>query len=249
MTKLRAFLVLATALLLLSCSSNPQQADHEVDQEDARGELFSVRDLFSEQDSGRAALALPPDLLASANDKVRANSSARGELRVLPEVIGATIQSDQNQSWLEIDAEVEVVWRKLSEFWAFQGVDLSNYQPQAGLMETDWFANRETKPSGGGIVAGLVQNFIARRTALDKFAFRLQRDPPNGTKLFVTHRRQEKIAKQANSNRPITEYNWVERESDAEKIAQLLQTIVLLFGAGGSDADESESAVGDQEPA
>ena len=239
MPNFRVVTVLAATFLLLSCASNSQQEEARQGKDSRdRDSLFST----TKQPTGRAGLVLPPDLLASSNDKVKENqaSTASGGgvagYDVLPEIIGATIQSDQGRSWLEIDADAEVVWRKLTEFWAFEGIDLVAYQPESGLMETDWFV--KTKPAGAGvsaIAADLLNAFTARRTALDKFTLRLERDGASGTKLFITHRGREKIVKEYQSPSKISEFAWVERAQDPEKVAQLLQTIVLLFDSNAEE--------------
>ncbi|MGR3984605.1 MAG: outer membrane protein assembly factor BamC, partial [Gammaproteobacteria bacterium] len=143
---------------------------------------------------------------------------------------GASIQRNAERAWLKVDADAEVVWRKLTAFWEYQEVELVTRTPGAGLMETDWFAKGDAK--GGGIskvAADLFAALTAKRTALDKFTLRLERAAPGATNVYVSHRRRERIAKEySNLDRP-NDYEWVEREQDAEKVAQLLQAIVLLF--------------------
>lgn len=242
MTPLRIFTVLAGALLLLSCSSNPKQEQAREQQSEAADPLFSS----TLNDYSRSSLEIPPDLLASAGEKVQANAGATadsedtgpGAERVLPTIIGAEIQSDDDRSWLEIDADAEVVWKKLTEFWAFQEIDLVEYRPQAGVMETDWFAKKSGRGDKPGLSAVAVQLFdalVSRRTSVDKFTIRLERDGAERTRLFVTHRAQEKVARELRDLDKTVEFQWVERAQDPEKIAQLLQAIVLLFD---SSADE-----------
>ncbi len=239
MIRLRVFTVFVAALLLLSCSSNSKEPEEGRRGKDSHDEdsLFSIQ----KKSTGRAALALPPDLLASSNDKVRENQKgdAGPGYEVLPKVIGATIQTNQGRSWLEIDADAEVVWRKLTEFWAFEEIDLAIYLPEAGLMETDWFVKTKSAPAGAGIGAIAVElfdAFAARRTALDKFTVRLERNSAGGTNLHVSHRSRKKIEKTYQNLNKASEYEWVEREQDPEKVAQLLQAVVLLF-----DAESGES--------
>jgi len=254
MTKLRIFTVLVSALLLLSCSSGPKQEQARESQPEAGDSLFSS----TLNDYSRRSLEIPPDLLESAGEKVQANAGATadsddsgdsddsadsadsgpGAERVLPTIIGAEIQSDDERSWLEIDAGAEVVWKKLAEFWAFQEIDLVEYQPQSGVMETDWFARNSSRAEKPGLSAVAVQLFdalVSRRTSVDKFTIRLERDGAERTRLFVTHRAQEKVARELRDLDKSVEFQWVERAQDPEKIAQLLQAIVLLFD---SSADE-----------
>lgn len=248
MTKLRIFTVFVSALLLLSCSSNSKQEQAREDQPEAGDSLFSS----TLNDYSRPSLEIPPDLLASSGEKVQANAGATadsdsdsdsadtgpGAERVLPTIIGAEIQSDDDRSWLEIDAGAEAVWKKLTEFWAFQEIDLVEYRPQAGVMETDWFARKSKRADKPGLSAVAVQLYdalVSRRTSVDKFTLRLERDGEERTRLFVTHRAQEKVARELRDLDKTVEFQWVERAQDPEKIAQLLQAIVLLFD---SSADE-----------
>ena len=238
-TGLRAVVVVFAALFLLSCSSNPKEEDTADDEESAG--LFSIGD----RAASRSALAVPPDLLGSSTDKVRANQKgvAGGSgYEVLPEVVGATVQSADGRSWLTIDADAAVVWRKLTEFWAFEEIELVTLQPESGLMETDWFVKTKKADGGTGITsiaADLFDAFTSRRTALDKFTIRLERAGEGKTNLYAVHRSREKIAKEPNNKQEITIFEWVEREGNQEKVAQLLQAIVLLFGAD-AEGDEVE---------
>lgn len=259
MTQSRVFVavaiaaVAATALLLAACSSNPKPEQAEDDSpESAEGSLFSTA-----QDYNRSALEIPPDLLQSAGEKVQANAAAGGAAagpeRVLPPVIGASIQTEADKSWLEIDADAETVWKKLTEFWALQEIDLVEYQPQAGIMATDWFAkkgNRAGSQALSAIAVDLFNALVSRRTAVDKFTLRLERDERGGdarTRVFVTHRAREKVAQELDDLDKTVEFNWVERDEDPEKVAQLLQTVVLLFDSGGDEAAAESAEEGAEE--
>lgn len=239
MNKLRLFFAGLCALALLSCSSNSAPPADRGDDND-EGRLFDAL-----RERSRSALELPPDLLSTANARVRENAAAGAAHteRVLPPTIGVEIRSKDGRQFLEIAADAEVVWEKLNEFWSLQEIALADYQPEAGIMETDWFSRTGNAATAGGALAvasGLLEDFIARRTAADKFTLRLER-AGDDTRVFVTHRRREKIAKEFNNLQKSSEYNWVERDADPEKIAQLLQALVVLF----SGEDE---AAGDAEP-
>jgi len=128
-----------------------------------------------------------------------------------------------------------------------------DYRPQAGIMETDWFS-RKTDRAGqglGSVAVELLSALVSRRTAVDKFTLRLERDDGDDTartKIFVTHRAREKLAQELDDIDKTVEFNWVERDEDPEKIAQLLQTVVLLFDASAGESDEStETAAGDSD--
>lgn len=269
MKLLHILTVLLAASLLVSCSSNkgPIESTQGKDGRD-EGNLFSLPNIFAKTDTNQS-LELPPDLFATANDKVQANATetpSANELQksalqklgagntaggqVLPEVVEASIQSNnEGRSWLRVNSDAEAVWRRVSEFWLVKGVELTNYQPESGLMETDWFVVDESLFSSDekSKSSQFLNSFIAGRTALDKFSIRLQRREPNGTDVFISHRRREKISSSPHSGQRIVEYDWVEREQDAEKVAQLLQVIILLFRTDSKNANQSSA--GDAEPA
>ena len=208
----------------------------------------------SRDQESRTALDVPPDLLASSSEKVRLGDdattdtvattdtatdtdTAEDEPRVLPVVIGAVIQSDEDKSWLEIEADAEVVWQKLTEFWGFREVTLVEHHSEAGVMETEWFVKTGdgfSTQGSGSVGTQLFDALTAQRTAFDKFTLRLERNSPDGTRVFVTHRGKEKIAREYSNNLKTTDFEWVEREQDSEKISQLLQIIVLLFDSSAS---------------
>ena len=84
---------------------------------------------------------LPPDLVSSANDTVRQNhDQAKQEksARVLPDVIGAEVVSDGGKRWLRVESDAQKVWDTLVQFWAEEEIELVEFKPAAGLMETDW---------------------------------------------------------------------------------------------------------------
>jgi hypothetical protein len=53
--------------------------------------------------------------------------------------------------------------------------------------------------------------------------------------LFVTHRGTQNVATEYNNNWKDPEYKWVESGEDPEKVAQLMQTIIVLFGEQDTD--------------
>ena len=54
------------------------------------------------------------------------------------------------------------------------------------------------------------------------------------TNVFVTHRSTQRLESDY-ARKKVTQWEWVEGESDQEKIAQLLQVMVLLFESGGEN--------------
>ena len=239
-------LSVAAVLLLSACASTPQDEVADADEASEVSAPPNPGGLFAEQrqSARRSGLAVPPDLLDSANQNVRDKALDKPDesLRVLPEVIGVDIKTKDGKSWLEIDADATEVWRKLTDFWAFYEIELVQYQPEAGLMETDWFAKKTDDVKQGygtesysQLAGELLQALFNRSTTLDKYTLRLERNGTDGTRVFASHRAREKIAQQPKNKQDPVVFEWVERDGDGEKVAQLLQSIVLLFDSGAAE--------------
>lgn len=246
----RTLIVVGSAFVLVSCASSPQTTHDDRQGKSPTGEsLFSKNELAAASNDYRANLELPPDLLGSANEKVKRNvSGGTGEginasdvvgrnknTAVLPKSVSVTIKRNEKQSWLEINTDAKVVWERLSAFWSFQEIGIGESQPQAGLLETDWFAEAADKES-----LGFSNLFNKKRAKRDKFIIRLERDGANGTKLFVTHRYKQKEEINPNSQAKVPEFDWVEGDSDPEKVAKLFQSIALLFDSNWKNASGNE---------
>lgn len=218
-------------LSLAACQSGgggvlDTSSSKKVGEASVEGGLFSS--IFRSRQT--RAILLPPDLVSSASDKVRANhEQASSDEVVLPEVTGAEIVNENGKRWLRVDTGPQAVWDKLVEFWADEQVDLVERKPAAGLMETDWIEN--LKLSGTDQRQSIVRLFdriTGAGISFDKFRIRLERESELGTRVYVTHRATERKESRF-SPQKITQWEWVEKDSDEEKVAQLLQVMVLLF--------------------
>ena len=179
------------------------------------------------------AILLPPDLVGDANEKVRENHEQANILesqRVLPEIAGASVMSADGRRWLRVEADAQEVWDRLTEFWAEEQIDLVEFQPAAGLMETDWIdTNTMSEEENNSAFAKLFDRIAGRGTSFDKYKIRLERESEDVTRVYVSHRSSERKESQFNSPQKVTQWEWVEGDSDEEKVAQLLQVMVLLF--------------------
>jgi len=227
----KVLVLLFTLLLLVGCKSSPQEsADNggrKIGSDTEGGGLFSS--IF--KGASPKSIALPPDLVSTANDKVLENHKqaevASGE-QVLPSVIGAKVVNQGGERWLEVEADAQEVWDTLADFWAVEQIDLVEFKPAAGLMETDW-VSASAAAEKKGVFSRLFNRVAGKGTSFDKYKIRLERDEDEITKIFVTHRFTEKKESNFNSQVRLTQWEWIEGESDQEKVAQLLQVMVLLF--------------------
>ena len=236
----KCIIPLVLALALTACQSggektttqNPQRSKH-ADIEPEEGGLFSN---FFKKKAPKAIL-LPPDLVSTASDRARENHEHASLLKsqqVLPAVAGAEIVNENGKRWLRVEADPQAVWDKLVDFWTVLEVELVESQPAAGLMETDWIDRNDPDDGEGQSIAKMFNRITGAGVLLDKYRIRLERESDQTTRVFVSHRYTERKEVVASSPQRNAEWEWVSGESD-ENVAQLLQTMVLLFeGDGGS---------------
>jgi uncharacterized lipoprotein len=234
MTKYVATILLGLALAACQSTNEKSSApdtssSKKINGGDESGGLFST--LFRSKEP--RAIMLPPDLVSSANDKVRENheaASRQEQETVLPAVAAASVVADGERRWLRVETDAQAVWDRLVEFWSGEQIDLVEFKPAAGLMETDWIENNNlSKEDQGRTFARMFKRITGQGVTFDKYKLRLERESEGVTLVYITHRATARVEKQPNSPIKITEWEWVEKESDEEKVAQLLQVMVLLF--------------------
>lgn len=246
--------ILFAALFLVSCSSSDKSASEQLgsprkldpDAKPIRSGLGTKSrtkaKLYTVQTSKQ--LELPPDLVSSVNAGVRNNIQSFDirEERILPEVIGARVVQDGDERWLEVDADVESTWKAVMEYWALSNVNLVEYNPEAGLMETDWIEEAEYEDEESGsrmlrLASDLITQLTNRKTTLDRYRVRFERLSDSRTALHVGHR---SIAKKGiHYARKLSRFEWVELESDPTRVAALLQNLVLLFDQPEAEPTDS----------
>lgn len=246
----KLIVALLIALSLTACqSSGDKQAKPEASPNSGKkigtaeeGGLFSS--IFKRKPAEN--IILPPDLVSSANDTVRSNHEQGQQSRqqeVLPEVIGAKIVQEGDTRWLRVDSDPQKVWDTLTGFWTEEQIELVEFKPAAGLMETDWIdTSTRSERDKDSPLREFFNRITGQDTSFDKFKIRLERESETVTNVFVTHRATEKKESNFNSGVKITQWEWVEKDSDPEKVAELLQVMVLLFQSGGLHPDGVNAA-------
>lgn len=140
-------LALAISVALTGCSmveNNPIYGDNGV-----------IRDRSQDYELARKSerLQLPPHLRAKEMQEqlvvpdVGATAiSSEGEFEVpRPEFFYAESGSDsvnfrriEGEKVILVDEPIAEVWLKAQDFWAFNDIDISRFDPRQGVMETDW---------------------------------------------------------------------------------------------------------------
>ncbi len=176
------------------------------------------------------SLDLPPDLINSASDEVRRDAESAAKINILPEIIGARIQKQNGQVWLEIDTSVEVAWDTITEYWLDNGVSLVEDNPEEGTMETEWIKQKIESGESDSTLKKLFKGFLntlRRNALLDKYRIRFERVSPDQTIMFVSHRTTARKA--IERNKEISEFEWVELPPNREQVIDFLQNIILIF--------------------
>ena len=241
---LRIVIAAISSLLIASCSSSGgSQSDpkdnvgtKQIDPDSQDRVGYSSKTRTSKPGSYKSPppkpLDLPPDLLGTSNEAVAENYTNQQQYVVLPEVTAARIVDDENgKRWMEVDADAQTVWKTVTEYWAASGITLAEFNPGAGTMETEWIDKSAQYDEDGSMWKNLAVSLFSTvtegRTSFDKYRIRLERLDGNRPAMYVTHRATAK--KEVFYPRRDTEYDWVEEESDPDRIADLLQSMLVYF--------------------
>ena len=182
------------------------------------------------------SLEIPPDLINTTDQTVLDNLEAgkQNKIRVLPEIVGARIVKKDGQYGLEVDTNVESAWETVTRFWALSNVNLVEYNPEAGTMETDWIEKPRVEDPDASYIASLSRDILTSltksNTKLDKYRIRFERVSADQSYLHVAHRSsvRKEVRKQP-SLKYNSEFEWVELSSDSNSVADFLQHLILVF--------------------
>lgn len=221
---------LAAALLLSSCGPTKQ-------------DFGSLEPGGSTASPNRSDLELPPDLVDGTSDRIvsaRAAEEEPGQL-VLPEIDNLEIERNDEQGWIEVNADADIVWRRLVSHWDSLGVELVHSDPTVGIMETDWVNATEPgerrSPIGGtfgSVLGDLMNNLFDQATSLDKYTLQLERRGEDRTRINVSHKGLKKIQTQEPTKQHNEEFEWVETEEQPDKIRRALTSIAYGLNSSRS---------------
>ena len=185
-------------------------------------------------------LVLPPDVVSSdaleesiaGAEAERSGAEARGVLPALPESTLAKVVVADGRRRLEVAADAQVVWDIFTQFWANNEIELTEFEPTAGLMQTDWIDveghARRNENSPINLVRQLFGQVIATNTRYDRYRIRLERAGQDQTYAYVSHEATRRI-EDPGTRKKIGESKWVSEDEDPEAVASMLQTLQQLF--------------------
>ena len=134
---------------------------------------------------------------------------------------------------LEVDTSVESAWEAVTLFWALSNVNLIEYNPEAGTMETDWIEEPQAEGSDASYMAKMSKDILTSltkgNTKLNKYRIRFERISADQSYLHVAHRSSARKKVGSANQKRISEFEWVELSSDPNKVADFLQHLILIF--------------------
>ena len=228
----------AGSILLACCLSGCTVTNFGSDRIDYKGVPASTR-----------SLEVPPELsplppndrfavpgTATASGTATATPAARpagSAAAVAPNTPNARIERAGGQRWLAVDVTPEQAYAVVRDFWPSVGLALDREDPAAGIVETVWAENRANLPQDilrrtlGRLIDGLYST-----GEQDRFRTRIERTAKNTAEIYVSHRGMEEVYTTA--QRDAT--RWQPRAADPELEAEMLQRLLLRFGATAAPA-------------
>ena len=237
-------LAAVSALVLGGCSSLDSLIS---------GDKIDYRTSGSNKTTG---LEVPPDLTQLTKDSryqqtQGASVSAAAYQAGTPAAAPATVQSVTvaaqtvgtmsierlgNERWLKTALPPEQLWPQLQAFWKERGFVITQDQPAAGVMETDWAENRAKLPVDfvrGSI--GKVFDGAFSTGELDKFRTRVER-VNGGSEVYITHRGMIEVYRGERKDSTV----WQPRAPDPQLEGELLSRLMLRLGATEEQAKTAE---------
>lgn len=206
----------AAALVLISCGPSKREF----------GSLEPGPSSGSRHGSG---LELPPDLVDSSSEVILADQANRQTQEILPEIENLSIERNDDEGWIEVNADAEFVWHKLVDHWSGLGIDLVQSDPTTGTMETDWVlppgAKEEDKGMVDEVLGQLLGEVFDQATSLDKYVIQLERKEEARTRINVAHKGLRKIQTQKPTKQHNEEFEWVETDQEPGKVKRALTSI------------------------
>jgi outer membrane protein assembly factor BamC len=164
------------------------------------------------------------------------NDPAAGTIRsvsVLPESTEMRVERSGDERWLVVSTSAEQVWPQVRDFWLNQGFILELEDPSIGIMETDWAEERAAFQSGFfRQMMSKLSNALYGAATRDKFRTRLERGSDSSTtEIYVSHRGAEEVRVVTDQREGIAARSWQPRPSDPELEAEILNRMMVQFGA------------------
>lgn len=155
---------------------------------------------------------------------------------VLPTIRDVEVRRDGDLRWLLIDADAEVVWQRVIDFWQDNGILMAEQDPTTGVMRTSWLENR-AEISRDIITDTIRKAFdgLYETGTRDQYRVRLERTPDQKTELYLTHFGMEEQVV-ASSSGGVETTVWVPRKRDPGLEGEMLRRLMVFMGSADERA-------------
>lgn len=190
-------------------------------------------------------LDVPPDLTQLARSPVApggsisasamqqqqqsaATSTPSADKVALSRIGELKVERNGSDRWLFSPQTPEQLWPLVRSFWLDQGFEISNEQPETGVMETSWNENRAKLPqdflrkSLGWLIDGMYST-----GERDKYRIRLERGAQGGTEVRISHRGMQEVYTSSAESKNTA---WQARPSDPSLEAEMMSRLMLRLG-------------------
>ena len=165
---------------------------------------------------------------------------------VLPKIEGARLERVGDQRWLIVKGDPAAVWPVARDFWVENGYALVKEEPNAGILETEWYEDKSKIPQDlMRRTVGKVAPNLWSTPRRDKYRTRLEKGAEYGTtEIFVSNRNVEEIFADANQDRTV----WQSRPADRDAEAEMLQKLLVKIGTAQAVAQAQATQVASAKP-
>lgn len=225
------------ALTLSGCSTWDQLVGSEesVDyRSTVRGDPLSIPPDLTQVHQGAHYRA--PEGTATFTEYAQSQQQQRNlsaQDRILPQPEGIRVMRDGDLRWLVIDRAAEDIYPQIVQFWGDNGFTISNQDPRAGLIETDWAENRAKIPEGWIRSAlGAIIDQVFDSGERERFRTRLERVGGN-TEIYVSHQHMVETPTADGAS-----FKWVFGKEDPGLNAAMLARMMVYLGTDVRQAQE-----------
>lgn len=193
------YLSLGALLVLSACSSESQRIDYKATSMRVP-KLESPPDLSTPTANEQNTMPGGDQaVVASFSNYAQTLSNA-----VLPKLTKVSLEKNDSERWLLVQASAESVWTKLNVFWLSMGFQIRVDNPAAGVMETDWQENVGNAPqhylrtvTGNGKAVDRLTPAGQR----DQYLTRIERNADGSTRVYVQRQAMQQFSTGGNNVR------------------------------------------------
>ncbi len=209
-------LVIAFALLFLSsCGLSPVAKDPQF--EYTRAHVYKN-------------LELPPDLIVH-NEQSFDIPGVDEVHNSVPDYQNAKLVRDGNNTWLEVDGKMDLIWQRLHDFLAMEGLKIKSSDKLTGLITTTWLKN-QTGIAPGDLLDNIQAEFLNSKY-MDQYVISVERMSAFRVRIVVMHNAMGKVMLEDNENGSLTD-QWVKLPPNPILQLTLLKKFMAYSGLSSS---------------